>query len=351
MNTLILPVAGKSSRFPGMRPKWLLTMPDGALMVEKAISQLNLNQFKRVVLVCLKDHLDEYVSEANLREIINGSGHQNIDLCILEQPTRSQSETVVEAIKKANITGAIYIKDCDNTFAANFHGDNEISVLQLSEIGLIDAKNKSYVTVDSIGNVTNIVEKQVISNYFCCGGYGFESSERFIQAYESIEQGSEIYISHVIYKMILDGEKFTIERAHNYIDWGTLREYRHYCKSFVTIFCDIDGVIFKNGSKFGKSGWKTEPISENLHKLSQLQKEGRLYLVITSSRPDGEIEYIKDRLLEYGLMVDKYVMGLPHSKRILINDYSATNPYPSAFSINIERDGQNLSTMLDHLIN
>jgi hypothetical protein len=26
--TLILPVAGKSSRFPNMRPKWLLTMPD-----------------------------------------------------------------------------------------------------------------------------------------------------------------------------------------------------------------------------------------------------------------------------------------------------------------------------------
>jgi hypothetical protein len=149
----------------------------------------------------------------------------------------------------------------------------------------------------------------------------------------------------------LDGEKFIIERAHNYIDWGTLREYRHYCKSLVTIFCDVDGVIFKNGSKFGKSGWKTEPISENLHKLSQLQKEGRLYLVITSSRPDGEIEYIKGRLLEYGLLADKYVMGLPHSKRILINDYSATNPYPSAFSINIERDGENLSKMLDHLIN
>jgi hypothetical protein len=333
-----------------MRPKWLLTMPDGALMFEKAISQLNLNQFERVVLICLREHLDKYVSEENLIKILNGFEHKNIDLCILDQPTRSQSQTVVEAISRCSIAGAIYIKDCDNTFAANFHGGNEISVLQLCEVGLIDAKNKSYVTVDSIGNVTNIVEKQVISNFFCCGGYGFESTEAFIQAYESIEQSSEIYISHVIYKMLLDGQKFGVERASNYIDWGTLREYRHYCKSFVTIFCDIDGVIFKNGSKFGKVGWKTEPISENLNKLFQLQQEGRLYLVITTSRPDSEMQYIKDRLSEYGIKGDKYVMGLPHSKRILINDYSATNPFPSAFSINIERDGENLSTMLEHLI-
>lgn len=350
MTTLILPVAGKSSRFPGMRPKWLLTMPDGSLMFEKAISQLTLERFNRIVLVCLQEHLDAYISESNLRKILDGQAHKNIDLCILQKPTKSQSETVVEAIKISNIKGSIYIKDCDNTFSANYTDGNEITTLRLSEVGLIDAKNKSYLLVDSIGVVTNIVEKQVISNLFCCGGYGFKSSEAFLSAYDSINQFGEIYISHVVYKMILDGEKFIIEEAKNYIDWGTLREYRHYCKSFITIFCDVDGVILKNGSKFGEVGWKTELISENLNKLSQLQNEGRLYLVITSSRPESEIEYISYKLLEFGVKVDKYVMGLPHSRRILINDYSPTNPYPSALSINIERDGQNLSKMLEHLL-
>lgn len=350
MSTLILPVAGKSSRFPGMRPKWLLTMPDGALMVEKAISQLNLEDFQRIVLVCLKEHLDEYASEANLLEIFTISGYQNIELCILDKPTKSQSETVVEAIRKSKISGPIFIKDCDNTFAANFHGGNEISILQLSDMGLIDAKNKSYVTIDPLGNVTNIVEKQVISNYFCCGGYGFKSSEQFIQAYDSISQEGEIYVSHVIFKMILDGAGFSIERAQKYIDWGNLEEYRRYCKSFITIFCDIDGVMFKNGSKFGKTGWKTEPIPENLKKLSQLQREGKLYLVITSSRPHGEIDYIAERLSEFDLVADNFLMGLPHCRRVLINDYSSTNPFPSALSINIERDTQGLSKMLDHLL-
>ena len=44
--SLIIPVAGKSSRYPGMRPKWLLTMPDGKLMLEKSI-ELFEPKFKR----------------------------------------------------------------------------------------------------------------------------------------------------------------------------------------------------------------------------------------------------------------------------------------------------------------
>ena len=39
--TLILPAAGKSSRFPGMRPKWLLTHPNGNLMIVEAIKGIN----------------------------------------------------------------------------------------------------------------------------------------------------------------------------------------------------------------------------------------------------------------------------------------------------------------------
>ncbi len=62
MFTLILPVAGRSSRFPNMRPKWLLTMPDGKLMIEKSVEQIDLAVFDRVVIVCLKEHLEKYTA-------------------------------------------------------------------------------------------------------------------------------------------------------------------------------------------------------------------------------------------------------------------------------------------------
>jgi hypothetical protein len=350
MSTLILPVAGKSSRFPGMRPKWLLTMPDGCLMFEKALSQFDLTQFERVVLVCLKEHLDNYISEVKLRNILQTICPNKIDICILNQPTSSQSQSVVMAIKNNNIVGSIYIKDCDNTFLASYNGGNEIAVFHLSDIGLVDAKNKSYVSVDSLGNVLNIVEKQVISNSFCCGGYGFNSAEMFIKSYDSIHQSGEIYISHVIFKMILDGDRFSIHQASNYIDWGTLKEYQNYCNSFITIFCDVDGVLFYNGSKFGSNGWRTEPIAENLIKLANIQKKGKLYLIITSSRPLNEIDYIKSRLSEHGIVADNFLMGLPHTKRLLINDYSLTNPYPSAICVNLQRDSKDLSQVLDQLL-
>lgn len=351
MKTLLLPVAGRSSRFPGMRPKWLLTMPDGKLMVEKAIELLNMDDFDRVILICLKEHIDTYLSEIALREILNSFGHANIDICVLDEPTSSQSETVAKALKTARVNGSFFVKDCDNMFSVRFTGKNEIAVIDLNDVELIDAKNKSYVETNSLGNILNIVEKQVISNFFCCGGYGFSSADAFLNHFDSISSDKEVYLSHVIYSMLLGDETFVITKAENYTDWGTAREYRHYVRSFVTIFCDVDGVLFTNGSKFGANGWFTEPIAENLKSIKALQEKEKLYLVVTSSRPESQIEYISNRLKEVGIRVDKFVMGLPHSKRILINDFSNTNPYPSAISVNLERDSKLLSSILDSLVN
>jgi choline kinase len=349
MKTLILPVAGRSARFQGMRPKWLLTMPDGKLMLEKAVERLSMLDYDRVVVVCLREHLDEYLSQDSLEKLLSGIGHASIDLCVLDNATSSQSETVALALEKSKVSGAFFVKDCDNMFSVRWSGENEIAVVDLNNFGLLDAKNKSYVIADTLGNVSNIVEKQVISNFFCCGGYGFSSAEDFIFHFRSIESEEEVYISHVIFSMLMGGHQFKINIAESYVDWGTLREYQHFTRSYVTLFCDVDGVLLSNGSKFGKKGWKTEPISENLRTISRLQSAGQLYLIITSSRPEAEIDYLNSRLSEFGVRPDRYLMSLPHTRRILVNDYSLTNPYPSAISVNLERDGKMLSTILDSL--
>ena len=43
-------------------------------------------------------------------------------------------------------------------------------------------------------------------------------------------------------------------------------------------------------------------------------------------------------------------MGLPHTKRYLINDFTQSNPYPSAISINISRDSDNLEKLLKPIL-
>lgn len=348
--TLILPVAGQSSRFPGMRPKWLLTMPDGKLMVEKSIEGLNKSFFDRILVICLKEHVDKYLNDESLRLICKSFDHPKVEFCILNAPTKSQSETVARGIIQSNVNGSIFIKDCDNTFSHFWDGSNSIAVVDLNDVGLIDAKSKSYVVCDQIGKVVNIVEKRVISNHFCCGGYGFSDSSEFIKNYNEIDQKGEVYLSHVIYKMVLSGAHFRCGNAAAYQDWGTVREYYHYIGSCITLFCDVDGVLLLNGSKFGKQRWETPAIGENLIALADLKRKGLLYLVITSSRPESEINYIKSTLAAHGVVPDRYIMGLPHTRRIIVNDFSPTNPYPSAIAINLERDGVLLSKMLDGIL-
>ncbi|MEJ7682688.1 MAG: hypothetical protein WKG06_33490 [Segetibacter sp.] len=47
---LVISMAGKSSRFPDLKPKWMLTHPSGNFMVLEAISGLNLNDFENIFL-------------------------------------------------------------------------------------------------------------------------------------------------------------------------------------------------------------------------------------------------------------------------------------------------------------
>ena len=40
------------------------------------------------------------------------------------------------------------------------------------------------------------------------------------------------------------------------------------------------------------------------------------------------------------------IMAVHHTKRVLINDYAVTNPYPTAVAINLKRDNEDLGDMI-----
>ena len=78
MKNLIIPMAGKSTRFPNMRPKWMLTHPmTNRFMAIESILGLNLDFFDNIYYVCLEEHekkysfLDGFVSELNDIDIEN----------------------------------------------------------------------------------------------------------------------------------------------------------------------------------------------------------------------------------------------------------------------------------------
>ena len=42
-------------------------------------------------------------------------------------------------------------------------------------------------------------------------------------------------------------------------------------------------------------------------------------------------------------------MGLPHSQRIIINDYAPSNPFPTASAININRNSDQLKDIISEI--
>ena len=148
----------------------------------------------------------------------NNVSTDNCDnLLELDEPTSSQSETVSIMIDKLNINGNIFINDSDGYFYVDDIQPDTVCVYSLQDMEDVIAKNKSYVDIDNNGYIKTIVEKTVISELFCCGGYSFSDAQLFSATYKKltdIVSESEIYVSHVIQQQLLDGHNFKIIKVN-----------------------------------------------------------------------------------------------------------------------------------------
>lgn len=345
---LIIPMAGRSSRFPGMKPKWMLTHPSGRFMAIEAIRGVNLEDFSKIVFVCLKEHetlhgfskgFTEELEELNLLD--------KSEILYLDEPTKHQSETVAKAIEAFSMTEAIFVKDSDNYFEVKYEGNNTVCFDDLNYSGLIKPKNKSYIGLDEHGLINNIVEKKVISSNFCVGGYGFESATDFIIYMNKVKSDGEVYLSNVIFQMILDDKKFTGTAVNHYKDWGTLEDWDRFKRSYATLFLDLDGTLIKNSSAhFPPYIGNTPALQENVDIVRKLYASGKFQVVLTTSRPEKYRAETVEQLNREQIPYDHLILGLYHAKRIIINDYARSNPYKSCDAINLKRDSSDLKEIL-----
>jgi len=318
---LILPIAGESSRYAGTVPKWALKHPRGTCMLTEAIRGLELKVFDRILLVGLK-YYKKFVEQVS-SEMEQEYG-LDVDVLLLDKQTDSQPETVYKAIQKADVKGAILIKDCDGSFKYSPNWDvNHVAVGDLNDVGKINAGNKSYVKANNNKTLGNIAEKRVISNLFNVGAYYFTSSEEFCRYYNSISTcKKELYISHIIYKMLLDGKIFFIEQVSSYRDWGTQRDWNEYKNRLAkdkSIVIDLDGTIAELSDKPYE---KRKKIKRVVDKIWEYKKKG-FYITIFTSRQmntfDRNIGIINkktapvvlDWLQEHNVPFDEIYFGRP----------------------------------------
>ncbi len=339
---IIVPAAGLSTRFPGTRPKYLLYDYTGTLMLRKSLEPF-INKHN-VTIGILKEHDIEFgASDFIAREL-----GKSVKVVVLDKRTAGPADTVCQIIKQANIPAEseIFIKDCDSFFDHEYSEGNYVCVSKVADHAVLKRlSSKSFVIANEQQIIQSIIEKTVVSDTFCVGGYKFSSAGLFVDTFSKLQADNipEIFVSHVIQDCLLSGHIFETKAITEYVDVGTLDDWTEYNNKPV-IFCDIDGTIIKAQPKYGYQD-KPEPLPNNVARMLEYQKNGSQF-VFTTARPESA------RLLTYNLLKGLgfnsfiLVMNLNNAARILINDYNTANPYPRATAVNIKRDSDNLSDFL-----
>jgi hypothetical protein len=351
MSTLIFPMGGQSSRFPNVKPKWMLTHPkSNTYMVLETLKGINHDFFDKIIFTFLQDHENKYkFFESFKLELQRLNILHKTDFLFLQKSTNNQPETVYETIRQKEISGFILIKDCDSYYETVItHQNNQVCFHDLNEAKETNAISKSYIEFDNDRQITNIVEKKIISSFFNVGGYGFQDAQIFARYYELLNnQDNNFYVSNIIHQMLIDKNIFIAQKTYNFKDWGTLQDWRKFTDKFQTLFLDLDGTLVTNTShlmepRIGDS----KPLENNIKTIQELYEQGNIHIIITTSRPEAyKNETIKE-LERFNIPYDQLIMGLPHAKRIVINDFANSNPYPSCEAINIPRNYDDLKSYI-----
>lgn len=337
MYNVIVPCAGLSTRYPGTLPKFLLTCHDGKMMLENVINQY-IDKYP-IYITVLKEHDENFNVIKRLRYIFKNK----INITILESKTTGSADTVYQTLLRNNITGTILVRDCDTFF--NHPIEETGNQVYCSHIdGYSKLTQKSYVEANEQDIITNIVEKRVISEFFCVGGYQFDSAKKFIKTYESLKNiSSEAYISAIISRMLSDEEVFLKKVIDDFIDLNDLEQFDKY-NDKPTYFCDIDGVICKAQSRYDDMPFVSyEPIKENVEVLLSEQKRGCKF-IFTTARDIAFFNETNNMLIELGFIEFRLLMNITRSKRIVINDYDRL--YPTCGSICVKSNVPELRKFL-----
>ena len=337
---LIIPAAGKSSRYPNMKPKWMLTHPSGQLMIEKVVEGLDMSEYSSAFIVILREHCEKYDADVILQQAFGG----RIGVVILDSPTSCSPETVIRCIEINKLDGWIVVKDCDCLVSYSMPKTNRFVVgMNIQNKGNIkNLQQKSFILANENGIISEIVEKSIVSNKICLGVYAMHTKD-LMTTYSRLSKnmGGELYFSHIVSELVDMGFNFFVSECNKFEDWGTKEDWFSSSNLNNTYLIDIDGVLLYNTGKYGKKNWfnTLDPILENVSTIKKLSDEGNEIVFITSRTKDA-LDLVVDFLEQQGIKYKTIVHSCFHSKRIIINDFASTNPFPSCIAINVPRNNQ-----------
>lgn len=216
---LIVPIASYKSEFLNSLPPVFIKDEKGLMPCIKAVQALDLSLFDHIYFTILRSLDNRHDLQSQLHEQFCRIGLSKADVVILENPTISQPETIYQTIQQAHIEGTIFIKDADCCFMGEILPQNGVVIYPLESLPWVNPQNKSYVAVDDNFYVTNIIEKKIISHFFLAGGYCFDDADLYCNYYRQFAGQKGLYLSHIIYSMLLDKHLFRPILATEYTDF------------------------------------------------------------------------------------------------------------------------------------
>lgn len=228
---IIVPAAGLSTRFPNMKPKYLLSDKNGRMMLAKSINPY-LTEGHKVTVGILQAHIDKY----DAYNLLKTEFGDTINIVVIPKVTTGPADTAYQIIKATNISedSEFLIKDCDSYFTHTNTPGNYVCISRIANhFMLSNLAAKSFVVSNEQGIITDIIEKKVVSDKFCVGGYKFESIKLFVDTYEKLNSDvkNEIFVSHIIQECLMNNCIFFEKDVQGYSDVGTIEAWQKYNES------------------------------------------------------------------------------------------------------------------------
>lgn len=340
---ILVPAAGLSTRYPNMRPKYLLYDYKGDIMLKNAVQQF-IDTDHRITIGILQEHNEKFDAVTHIKTAI-----PNANIVVLPEKTKGPADTIYQMLKWIQVEDFEFlVKDCDSFFTHDMPSGNYVCVSNIANHDVLrKLSSKSFIKYNEQDIITDIIEKQVVSDTFCVGGYKFESAAQYRETYRKLSQSvNEIFVSHIIQDMLMNAKTFTMSHVRDYVDVGTIDEWQEYNNKPV-IFCDIDGTLIQSQSRFGDHSYYHDPIplKDNFNIIKEWYDRGA-QIIFTTSREAQYHDVTQTMLKKLGFDNCLLLTGLNISARILINDYNEANPFPRAVAYNIRRDTDTLKDIM-----
>jgi NDP-sugar pyrophosphorylase family protein len=354
-------MAGLSTRFlnEGIKTPKPLIKVNGKTLIEHSVSSLNIHGHYIFITRKYENPQDNIDLSEELKRLVPNC----LEIC-LDKPTRGATETCLMAEQWINTDEELIITNCDQI--TNWKsGDFLKNIGQYSDFpddypfpdgGCVvtytsDNPKNSFAIVEN-GQVTQIVEKKVVSNialigvhYWKKGKYFVESAKQLLESFEKTGV-PECYISETYNFLIKKGLRITNYhvKENQYISLGTpydLMIYESKIKEYFTdkpktIFIDLDGTIIHHLHRFSDVVKEEPTLLEGvIEKINEWDSHGHRIIFVTA-RKESAREMTENQLRKLGLCWDQLIMGVSNGIRVMINDKLDEDNPDRTISINLK---------------